>query len=330
MSDIPEEEHQVSYWPSVSDLFMTLFIIIVAALGAVFYVLMPNHSGNDRKVVVAVGGTEMGKIRKPVNAMRDVVGVRPSLRETQQPSEVVAGLQETANDVVEHFRSIPDVVALQRQNAALTAQFEQLKSELKMARSDAERAAGDIAKLQTALNDKPPIIRIDEASKVYRFPSGSAEMSVEFTDALTKREFQLLAEEIKRRNAGEIQGVDTIEIIGHTDGRPLAGAGNLDEALPTFLSSVRSTISGLRAGSNNDLGLLRALSVRRAWEQFVETYAERNELVRIGVRCYSAGQTLPEGFNAGDPKSYQLKEERLRRIEMRLTKLADTPPAPSQ
>ena len=95
-------------------------------------------------------------------------------------------------------------------------------------------------------------------------------------------------------------------------------------------SSSRSTVTRLRPGSNNDLGLLRALSVRRAWEQFVSTADNSTELRRIAIRCYSAGQTLPEGSDPEDPKSYQLKEERLRRIELRLTKLADSAGEPTK
>src|SRR5262249_26381989 len=119
--------------------------------------------------------------------------------------------------------------------------------------------------LNEELNDKPPIIRIDEATREYRFESGSAVMSREFSEGLNNREFKTLAQEILRRNASGPLKVDTLEIVGHTDGQPIAKKGNLDHSLPEYLSGKDTSVQKVQAGSNNDLGLLRALAVRDAW-----------------------------------------------------------------
>ena len=177
------------------------------------------------------------------------------------------------------------------------------------------------ARLNDELNDKPPIIKIDEATREYRFESGSAVMSREFSEGLNQREFQTLAQEILRRNAGSLLKVDTLEIIGHTDGQPIAKKGNLDQFLPEYLSGKDTSVHKMQAGSNNDLGLLRALAVRDAWNDFVNHHPSADELRKISVRCYSAGQTIPEVGNPDDPQTFRLADKRYRRIEVRLTKL---------
>ena len=55
--------------------------------------------------------------------------------------------------------------------------------------------------------------------------------------------------------------IDTIEVIGHTDGQPSPGISNLDIKLLNEFENSGEIINGLNTGSNVDLGLLRALSV---------------------------------------------------------------------
>jgi hypothetical protein len=148
-------------------------------------------------------------------------------------------------------------------------------------------------------------------------------MGSDFTSALRRNEFPLLATEIVDREAEGRVKVDTLEIIGHTDGAPLSSAGNLDKKLPDVLAG-RFKISTLTPGSNNDLGLLRALAVREQWEQFIDTHDRRNILKNIHIRCYSAGQTiLPYAENSPEADDFRRPDPRARRIEMRLTRLLD-------
>lgn len=270
------------------------------------------------------------------------------LRATLDPGQVVDALDETSEQVVNHLQKIPGFAQLQREKSKLQAEIDRMKQLLDSAEKEQQRlqkeikdlvaskgvppdqyarVVKDLEQAQKELNDKPPIIRINEG-EAYRFPSGSAKMSQEFVNALQEKEFLTLADEIRRRNNEEQLKVDTIEIIGHTDGQPIVASGNLDSALPGFLSGKTGDISALRPGSNNDLGLLRALAVRRAWQQFIGGANADPALAKVAVRCYSAGQTLPEDVSLTIPDSFQMKEERFRRIEMRLTQLARTPPPP--
>jgi hypothetical protein len=147
-------------------------------------------------------------------------------------------------------------------------------------------------------------------------------MDEKFVEGLRKNEFKQLAEEIiARQEMGRVK-VDTLEIIGHTDGVPFSGrSGNLDQFLPDALVGVRQ-ISTLIPGSNNDLGLLRALAVREQWEKFISEHENEDILRKIEVRCYSAGQTIiPSPQGELKAQDYRQNDPRARRIEMRLTRL---------
>jgi hypothetical protein len=213
MLDDAEQLKQGRYWPSVSDLFMSLFIVTMVITVALYYVLLPKHSlGDDRAVVEAVG-TDLQRIRDPVNAMRRKLG-RKEIRSTQSAREVVDGLGITSDDVVQRLLEMETVITLL---SADKAELEQHLSETK-----------------AALNDKPPIIRIDEATKEYRFDSGSALMSEAFRDSLRKNQFSTLASEILKRNGLGKYGVDTLEIIGHTDGQPVRPTGKPGQSVARF------------------------------------------------------------------------------------------------
>ena len=170
-----------------------------------------------------------------------------------------------------------------------------------------------------------------KTNKEYVFKSGSAEMSTAFSSGLKKNgeeknrgEFEELKGQIIHRNAGGKQAVDTLEIVGHTDGQPVNSSGNLDQRLPHFLTNRDRQLKGMVAGSNNDLGLMRALAIQVAWEEFVASQpeSEQHQLRQIRVRSYSAGQTIPPtGIALADPKLLQEENEAARRIEVRLTKL---------
>lgn len=366
-----EDEEQVSYWPSVGDLFMTLFIIALVMVAVVQLSLRPRMApGQDKELIEAVGGLEMKKIRDPVNRMRHTLGTQTELEGFIPAREVVAALSETANAVCAEIsetrtamgpayarltgpanllrgklgqRPLTQVdsaeTAVQSVEMAAADSVKNLRSILdelvkaKAERDQLEQALGKVqgerdamrkqlVAAETALNDKPPIIQIKEADgKIYRFPSGSATLSSPFKNGLTADAFKILAAEILKRNANNQENVDTLEIIGHTDGDPVSRHGNLDHYLPDYLAGVSNDVSLLSPGSNNDLGLLRALAVRQAWAEFVANQENRSILQKIIVRCYSAGQTVPESTQLHAPATYRMQSEQFRRIEMRLTKL---------
>ena len=149
------------------------------------------------------------------------------------------------------------------------------------------------------LKSAEPII-IDEKSGNFKFPSGSAELT---PDLQTYIQQTILPEINKATAKGNI---DFIQIIGHTDSQGISNASNLDRQLTSAATGI-ATISALKAGSNTDLGLMRAVAV----VQFLNTKG----LGKVKFRAYSAGQLyLPSGELA---KIDRGADDTRRRIEIR-------------
>ena len=345
-----EDSQPISYWPSVSDLFMTLFIISLVFTGVLCYAFLPRSAKSTKVVVDAVGGVSMLKIIEPTNKIRRALGPLPSLPELRSgtgPPEIVEGLCQTADAVEDHLHDlVPRSLAENYKNQLSDAlnELKESKLELAKAREIIEKKDQLIAELRGQIGDPnkrndelkkddgPMVSIISQATnKEYVFASGSADMSAAFSGGLKKQdegeeqgEFEKLKNQIITRNAGGKHAVDTLEIVGHTDGEPVGSSGNLDEKLPLFLAKRARQLQGMIAGSNNDLGLMRALAIQVAWEAFVESQPvrERTQLRQITVRSYSAGQTIPpNGDMLEDPKLLKKENEAARRIEVRLTKL---------
>lgn len=349
MSDTEDEIKTGNYWPSVADLFLTLFVIAIAIVAVVFYSLLPtNNVGKDRALVNAVGN-DLRHIRAPINRLRTSLELE-QIKANARPTEVMTALTETCDRATSQIENLhTQITDLQSRITRLMgskdtqAEMERLlkendnaKRELAMIQLQMQKlirtfgadpdAIKNIIKenedLRRQLHDKPPNIQISEQKKDYRFESGSSDMGAPFIEGLRKNEFDRLAREIVEREAEGRVKVDTLEIIGHTDGVPLARNGNLDVNLPDVLAGNGSKISSLTAGSNNDLGLLRALAVKEQWMRFVNTHDEKLILQRVSVRCYSAGQTiLPDTKITPSADAYRKSNDNARRIEMRLTRL---------
>ena len=292
LDDSDDQAITTPYWPSVSDLFMTLFIIALVLVATIHFLLTPKQKPGPAQSIVDAVGIDMRNIREPVNKMRRALG--PShvlLRETQSPQETIVGLNETSDEVVE------------RLDQSWKGQYEAEKVRREGLESENSR-------LQKALNDKPPIIDLADA-KFITFVKGRAEISPSFRAQLDNKEFEELI-----RIVNEYGSVDTIEIIGHTDASPVGSSSNLDAVLSNVLGG-KNRASVLSAGSNADLGLMRALAVKEEWNRWL---AERHiQLVRkVEVRCYSAAQGVPPDYTAGTTEE---QEAKARRIEIRFTQL---------
>ena len=149
------------------------------------------------------------------------------------------------------------------------------------------------------LKSAEPII-IDEKSGNFKFPSGSAEL----TPDLQKYIQIAILPEIKK--ATEKGNIDFIQIIGHTDSQGISNSSNLDGKL-TSAATGNEKITALKAGSNTDLGLMRAVAV----VQFLNT----KKLGKVNFRAYSAGQLyMPSGELA---KIDRGANDTRRRIEIR-------------
>jgi flagellar motor protein MotB len=341
MFDDDDESAAGGYWPSVTDLFITLFIITIVILAVVFFL------SNNRGL-----GPLFGEIRKPTNELREVLGL-PRIRETQSPRQVVAAVQETSEAAI---TKIAKLEALIRENddpdliAKLRAEIDQLKKE----RDALFKRIAELEKLIGAPSDLNELLRqiedlkkeneelkrgsrtrvIAEQRKEFQFDPGSAVIKKDFSSALREKipnenvgyydpPFPQIAAEVINLQ----ERVNTLEIIGHTDGVPLSRYGNLDQMIPILLTNDLQGLENLSAGSNNDLGLLRSLALKREWINYVESYEpnkDREILRRLKIRCYSAGQTIPPvPIDNPTIDVFRKKDDRARRIEMRLTRHAN-------
>lgn len=340
MFDQEDETLTGGYWPSVTDLFITLFIISIVMLGAVFYVLLPkNNIASSRSVQVAVG-EDFVRVLEPTNRLRLELGLEPI--RYLGARQAIDDLDETCDAAVERI-----ILLKKNDPSGMAAEIETLKNKIKelerlieTLRAELERSA-NVAELMSRIAElelenkelkrQNTNIVIDEKRPEFRFSRGSPIISRAFSKALRKKisngnggfdepPFPRIASEIIKSQ----DRVDTMEVIGHTDGIPFSTPGNLDDRLPGLLAG-NGKLKGLRPGSNNDLGLLRALALKQEWLAFVKTYEPRNErevLQRISVRCYSAGQTiLPVAKANPVARSFRRDDPRARRIEMRLTRL---------
>ncbi|MDB9373234.1 flagellar motor protein [Nodularia sphaerocarpa] len=157
--------------------------------------------------------------------------------------------------------------------------------------------------------DTPPIIVIQDEG-AYRFASGSATIPPAMFNYIS----QQIVPEIESRT--QEYNINIVEIIGHTDGQP---NGNISSNLDLNLESVASGIlpvGKLQAGSNADLGLMRALAIVQVLRNI---QVNEQRLKGLSFRAYSAAQLiLPSGEFAAIARQ---EDQTRRRIEIRFTRL---------
>lgn len=162
-----------------------------------------------------------------------------------------------------------------------------------------------IAALARANNEKPPLLRLTEKES-FRFGTGSYALNQEFKAALDSK-LPWIEDQITKYR------IDSVEVIGHTDGQPSPGNSNLDLLLPKAGQST--ALHGYQTGSNTDLGLLRALAV----SNYLRGKLQAKGLI---IRPYSAG-SLIAGDGAYAPADSKDRADR-RRIELRFTRQENT------
>jgi len=164
-----------------------------------------------------------------------------------------------------------------------------------------------VTSIARATNEKPPLLRLTE-QELFRFDSGSYVLSPDFKQRLDLR-IPEITKTIDRYR------IDSVEVIGHTDGQPSPGRSNLDVLLPNAIRSP--ALSGYQPGSNTDLGLLRALAVANHLKLRLDPSGERG----LVIRPYSASSLIANdgGFEPADGRD---SAER-RRIEIRFTRSED-------
>jgi outer membrane protein OmpA-like peptidoglycan-associated protein len=169
---------------------------------------------------------------------------------------------------------------------------------------------------QSIPTDAPPIIEIKDKGD-YRFASGSAAISPKmFANILNK-----IVPEIELRT--KQYNINVVEIIGHTDGQP---NGNVVSNLDVNLEKVNRgelPVTNLRAGSNADLGLMRALAVVNVLR---DIQREKQKLSGLSFRAYSAAQLiLPKNDQNRQKVAAIARQDDVtrRRIEIRFTRLGE-------
>ncbi len=154
--------------------------------------------------------------------------------------------------------------------------------------------------------EPPPIIVLSEAEQSYRFEIGKAEISADFDRAL-RRDIVPLLDSLSRKCK-----CDLIEVVGHTDGMPVRNRSNLDDLADAF---NRESMEDLQAGSNMDLGMMRALSIINLLEQ--ERQGGRLPQIRY-FSPYSAGHMILLDYDLTTAEHHGQDDSTRRRIEIRL------------
>ena len=153
----------------------------------------------------------------------------------------------------------------------------------------------------------PPIITMSEAGGYY-FESGSAELSSSFRDTLLNQTPLRILDYIRKYD------VDVIEVVGHTDERPVGlrpSSSNLDRDLASVLKNEIG-VASLVPSDNAGLGLARAVSVVSVLRQ--STLLAPYKLIPLsGAQLVNTDETLALDGKAGDI-------QQRRRIEIRLRK----------
>ena len=153
----------------------------------------------------------------------------------------------------------------------------------------------------------PPIITMSEAGG-YFFESGSAELSPVFHFTLLNETPQKILDNIRKYD------VDVIEVVGHTDERPIgfrASSSNLDRDLTAVLKND-AAVASLVPADNAGLGLARAVSVVSVLRQ--SPLLSGYKMIPLsGAQLVNTDETLALWGSPGD-----IQERR--RIEIRLRK----------
>ena len=163
-----------------------------------------------------------------------------------------------------------------------------------------------VSSLNNAANQKPPLIKLTEAQS-FRFKTGSYSLSPDFKKRLDNIT-ATIAQDIRKYH------IDTIEVIGHTDGQPSPGMSNLDLKLQNQFEDNGNIINGFTTGSNVDLGLLRALSVAAYLRQKLKS----RDLMMPSIVAYSASSLI--GLSGQYRPADSAPRSERRRIEIRFTR----------
>ena len=171
-------------------------------------------------------------------------------------------------------------------------------------RSRVDILQSEIKRLKSA----PPVVVIQDSGG-FQFDSGSAILPNDLKKYITLD----LVDRIEK--ISQQRSLYVVEIIGHTDGQINFSNGNLDQQLEE-VAQGKFPVESLKAGSNADLGLMRALEVVKQLQTVQE---QTGRLEGVQFRAYSAAQLqLPSGDFAAANRNPNANR---RRIEIRFSPL---------
>lgn len=197
--------------------------------------------------------------------------------------------------------SISNVRQLNRASAQLR---QLLLSSNEQSRNRVDILQSEIKRLKSA----PPVVVIQDSGG-FQFDSGSAALPNNLKNYIS----QDLVDRIEK--ISQQRSLYVVEIIGHTDGQINFSNGNLDQQLEE-VAQGKLSVESLKAGSNADLGLMRALEVVKQLQTVQE---QTGRLDGVQFRAYSAAQLqLPSGEFA---LSNRNPDANRRRIEIRFSPL---------
>jgi septal ring factor EnvC (AmiA/AmiB activator) len=197
--------------------------------------------------------------------------------------------------------STSDVRQLNRASAELR---QLLLSSNEQSRSRVNILQSEIKRLKSA----PPVVVIQDSGG-FQFDSGSAILPDDLKNYITLD----LVDRIEK--ISQQRSLYVVEIIGHTDGQINFSNGNLDQQLEE-VAQGKIPVESLKAGSNTDLGLMRALEVVKQLQTVQE---QTGRLEGVQFRAYSAAQLqLPSGDFASVNRN---PDANRRRIEIRFSPL---------
>lgn len=320
-------------------LFMIALLLWILSAGITAF------TSEDNASILITKDKQIAQLEMKISELEKIIYARDSkIAELEKIVKGLKGVEDLLKEL-EQLRS--DKLRLESELADLRGEREQLLAELTDMKAklmdmdekldaamkenkrlkgglegrDIEHLLNKLDELEKELNDKPPVINLTAgAAEEFSFPPGKAELTDLFMGRLSTETFPDL-----QMNLRKYKRVDTLEIIGHTDGRPISSQksrGNLDLAIPKLMDANIGNIV-LEPGSNTDLGLMRALAIRNAWLKWVETVADKDEQMKlksISVRCYSAAQTVPPG-QVGEGFNWLAEDPTARRIEIRFIQL---------
>lgn len=208
-----------------------------------------------------------------------------------------------------------EITSLEDELGASTSDVQQLNrasAELRqLLLRSSERSRSQVDVLQSEikrLKSAPPVVVIQDSGG-FQFDSGSAILPSDLKKYITVD----LVDRIEQ--ISQQRSLYVVEIIGHTDGQVNFSKGNLDQQLEE-VAQGKISVESLRAGSNADLGLMRALEVVKQLQTVQE---QTGRLEGVQFRAYSAAQLqLPSGNFAPANRN---PDANRRRIEIRFSPL---------